>query len=123
MTFFVVRGSDEEGQASAAPVVGGDLHTLTAIGDALYVGGHVAVAVSHDGGLRWEEVPSLANADAMGWAPTTDALLAGGHPGLFRSTDGGGRPSPRSRAPARYRMRTRSEPRAAPSTWARLRPD
>lgn len=75
--------------AAAAPVVGGDLHTLTAIKDALYVGGHAAAAVSHDGGNRWTSIPSLDGADAMGWAVTPTAVLAGGHPGLFRSTDNG----------------------------------
>ena len=50
VTFVVVRGDGVE--ASAAPVVGGDLHTLAAIGDALYVGGHAPVAVSRDGGQR-----------------------------------------------------------------------
>ncbi len=74
---------------AAAPVVGGDLHTLTAIKDALYVGGHAAAAVSHDGGRRWNSIPSLDGADAMGWAVTPTAVLAGGHPGLFRSSDNG----------------------------------
>ena len=89
VTFVAVRGSGDGADSSAAPVVGGDLHTLTVVDDALYVGGHVAVAVSRDGGQRWQQIPSLENADAMGWARTSDALLAGGHPGLFRSTDGG----------------------------------
>jgi len=40
--------------ASGAPEVGGDLHTITSVGDALYVGGHAAVAVSHDDGRRWQ---------------------------------------------------------------------
>lgn len=87
------RGGDEPTEAAgsgpAAPFVGGDLHTVASVGDALYVGGHDAVAVSRDGGRRWEEVPSLAGADAMGWAATPDAVLVGGHPGMFRSTDGG----------------------------------
>ena len=89
VTFVAVRGDGAGGGASAVPVVGGDLHTLTVVEDALYVGGHAAVAVSRDGGRRWQQVRSLENADAMGWAQTSDALLAGGHPGLFRSTDGG----------------------------------
>lgn len=78
-----------EDSARAAPFVGGDLHTVASVGDALYVGGHDAVAVSRDGGRRWKEVPSLSGADAMGWAVTPDAVLVGGHPGMFRSTDGG----------------------------------
>lgn len=86
-TFLAVRGDGAD--STAAPVVGGDLHTLTSIDDALYVGGHAAVGVSRDGGRAWEQVPSLEDADAMGWAQTSDALLVGGHPGLFRSTDGG----------------------------------
>lgn len=88
VTFLVVRGS-RGGADAAAPVVGGDLHTLTAVEEALDVGGHADVAVSRDAGRQWEQVPSSENADAMGWAQTSDALLAGGHPGLFRSTDGG----------------------------------
>ena len=88
-TVLGVRGDGNDAGSTAAPVVGGDLHTLTSIDDALYVGGHAAVAVSRDGGRAWEQVPSLEDADAMSWAQTSDALLVGGHPGLFRSTDGG----------------------------------
>lgn len=73
----------------ATPFVGGDLHTVAAVGEALYVGGHTAVAVSTDGGRTWRDVPSLAGADAMGWAVADGAVLVGGHPGLFRSADGG----------------------------------
>jgi photosystem II stability/assembly factor-like uncharacterized protein len=62
---------------------------VAAIGDAVYVGGYAAVAVSRDGGRGWREVPSLQGADVMSWAVTPGAVLAGGHPGLFRSTDGG----------------------------------
>lgn len=75
--------------SGSAPVVGGDLHTVTVIGNRLFVGGHAAVAVSRDGGKQWKDVSSLQGADAMGWAQTPDAVLVGGHPGLFRSTDGG----------------------------------
>lgn len=84
-------GGSEPGadSATAAPVVGGDLHTVASVDDALYVGGHAAVAVSRDGGRSWKQVPSLTGADAMGWAVTPDAVLVGGHPGLFRSTDNG----------------------------------
>ena len=89
VAFLVLGGGDGDGEDSAAPVVGGDLHTVTTVGDALYVGGHAGVAVSRDGGRQWQQVPSLEGADAMGWAQTSGALLAGGHPGLFRSTDGG----------------------------------
>jgi len=85
------RGNEITSSAAngAAPVVGGDLHTVMVIQDALYVGGHAAAVVSHDGGRRWASIPSLDGADAMGWAVTPSAVLVGGHPGLFRSTDNG----------------------------------
>ncbi|MFF7642985.1 WD40/YVTN/BNR-like repeat-containing protein [Streptomyces canus] len=82
-------GSSGTAGSGSAPVVGGDLHTVTVIGNRLFVGGHAAVAVSRDGGKQWKDVSSLQGADAMGWAQTPDAVLVGGHPGLFRSTDGG----------------------------------
>lgn len=75
--------------SGGAAVVGGDLHTITTVGDALFVGGHAAAAVSRDSGKSWQPVPTLEGADAMGWAVTPDAVLAGGHPGLYRSTDRG----------------------------------
>lgn len=87
---LATRGNDPGVEAPAsAPTVGGDLHTVTSIEDALFVGGHAEVAVSHNDGRTWQQVDSLAGADAMGWAVTPDAVLVGGHPGLFRSTDGG----------------------------------
>lgn len=69
--------------------VGGDLHTLTAVGGQLYVTGHEAAGVSADGGKSWMSIPSLNNADVMAWSKTSTAFLVGGHSGLFRSTDGG----------------------------------
>lgn len=92
-TFLVTRGGDSPAvndlATVGAPKVGGDLHTVTVVGNAIYVGGHAAVAVSRDGGRRWKQVPSLEGADAMGWAATSDSVLVGGHPGLYRSTDDG----------------------------------
>lgn len=78
--------------ASAGSFVGGDLHTLVVDStdpQRLFVGGHQAAAVSSDGGSSWAQVPSLREADAMGWAFAGDAVWMGGHPGLRRSTDGG----------------------------------
>ena len=87
---LVVRNGDDIPAASGeAPVVGGDLHTVFAVDDALYVGGHAQAAVSDDDGKTWQDVGDLEGADAMGWAATGDTLLAGGHPGLYRSTDNG----------------------------------
>lgn len=82
-------GSEASGSAVGLPRVGGDLHTVSVVGNRLYVGGHEAVAVSANGGRTWQDVPSLRGADAMGWASTPGAVLVGGHPGLYRSTDGG----------------------------------
>ena len=87
---LVVRNGDDTPAASAEePVVGGDLHTVFAVDDALYVGGHARAAVSDDNGKSWQDISDLEGADAMGWAASGDTLLAGGHPGLYRSTDGG----------------------------------
>lgn len=83
------RDGDSTALSGSAPVVGGDLHTVMAVDDAIYVGGHARAAVSRDDGKSWQDIGSLEGADAMGWAASDDALLAGGHPGLFRSTDGG----------------------------------
>ena len=91
--FLVSRGGDPGAGDTAGPQptvsVGGDLHSVTSIGNALYVGGHEAVGVSRDSGSTWQQVKSLDNADAMGWAVTDSVVLAGGHPGLYRSTDQG----------------------------------
>ncbi|MBA3619081.1 MAG: hypothetical protein H0W56_05715 [Acidothermales bacterium] len=86
---YAATWDDDSASSGAAPYVGGDLHTITAVDDRLYVGGHDGVAVSADGGQAWAPVPSLGGADAMGWAQTTAGLLVGGHPGLYRSTDDG----------------------------------
>lgn len=87
------RGGDGGGSASSAgSFVGGDLHSLVvdpADPQHLFVGGHQAAASSSDGGRTWAQVPSLRDADAMGWAVTGDVVWMGGHPGLRRSTDGG----------------------------------
>ncbi len=88
VAYLATRG-DSVGDPPGAPFVGGDLHSVAAIGDAVYVGGHEAVAVSGNGGRTWRRVASLDGADAMGWAVTPDAVLVGGHPGLYRSTDHG----------------------------------
>lgn len=82
-------GGTKGGTAAAAkPYVGGDLHVLTVLGDKLYVGGHDGGAVSSDNGRTWTQLPSLNGADPMGAAASGDATLIGGHPGLFRSSDG-----------------------------------
>lgn len=85
-------GSGSGADGAAGSFVGGDLHSLVvdaADPDRLFVGGHQAAAASSDGGHTWAQVQSLRDADAMGWAITSDMVWMGGHPGLRRSTDGG----------------------------------
>lgn len=72
-----------------ATFVGGDIHTLTYTDNGLFVTGHLSGSLSKDEGMTWKSVPSFRNADIMGWATTNVGYLAGGHNGLFRSTNGG----------------------------------
>jgi photosystem II stability/assembly factor-like uncharacterized protein len=91
---LVARDPGRSPSEATGAVVGGDLHSLVvdpANPDRVFVGGHQAVATSPDGGRTWRQVPSLQNADAMGWAFTDQAIWVSGHPGLNRSTDGGRR--------------------------------
>lgn len=80
------------GEGAPGGLTGDDFHSIAvdpADPDRIFVGGHQGVSVSNDGGVTWEEVTSLRDADAMGWAFTSDAVYVSGHPGLQRSTDGG----------------------------------
>ena len=86
---LVVGKDDTPATSGDAPVVGGDLHTVFAVDDVLFVAGHARAAASHDEGKTWQDVGDLKGADAMGWAASGDIVLTGGHPGLFRSADGG----------------------------------
>ena len=87
-----LAGGDDDSAGGAGGLTGGDFHSI-AVDPAdparIFVGGHEAVSVSTDGGATWDEVESLRDADAMGWAFTDDAIYVSGHPGLNRSTDGG----------------------------------
>lgn len=88
------RGDDGggSGDGAAGSFVGGDLHTLVidpARPQRLFVAGHQAAATSTDAGRTWTQVPSLENADGMGWAFLGDTVWMGGHPGLRRSIAGG----------------------------------
>jgi photosystem II stability/assembly factor-like uncharacterized protein len=91
---LLVGGRDDNapGTGTSGAVVGGDLHSLVvdpANPQRLLVGGHQAVSDSSDGGRTWRRIPSLDDADAMGWAFAKDAIWVSGHPGLSRSTDAG----------------------------------
>lgn len=82
--------SDQSSNAENGQVfVGGDIHTLTAIGNRLYVTGHEGAGLSTDQGRSWSAISSLDNSDVMGWAQSSTGYLVGGHPGLMRSTDDG----------------------------------
>lgn len=113
VTVLQLRGTSGESAAAsgAAPVVGEDLHTVLALDGELYVGGHARSAVSRDNGKTWQNIASLEGADAMGWASSGGGLLAGGHPGLYQSTDGA--------VPSPPRRRRRRPPRV-PCCWARI---
>lgn len=82
---------EAEQAGGAEPHIGGDFHSLVVdpTTGRLYVGGHGGVARADDRGKTWIQVESLDGADAMGWAFTNEAILVGGHPGIFVSTDGG----------------------------------
>ena len=73
----------------SSPFVGGDLHTLTFTKNGLFVTGHQAGDYSTDDGLHWKSIATLKNVDSMSWASTDSAYFAGGHNGLFKSTNGG----------------------------------
>lgn len=85
---FAIRGSTDVSSANL-PRVGGDLHTLTAVGNTLFVGGHDGVGRSRANGRAWSQLETLNGADAMGWAQVDQTVWVGGHPGLFKSTDSG----------------------------------
>lgn len=92
-TFLALGGGNAaDGDGGAGGLTGGDFHSIVvdpSQRDRIFVGGHQAVSVSTDGGATWREIVSLRDADAMGWAFTSDAIYVSGHPGLTRSTDGG----------------------------------
>jgi photosystem II stability/assembly factor-like uncharacterized protein len=80
------------GGSPSTPFVGGDIHSLVADPGnpaRLFVGGHQAVAVSTDRGRSWQQVETLKDADAMGWAFLDGRITVSGHPGLNVSQDGG----------------------------------
>lgn len=93
VAWFTLRsgGSPDPGR----PLVGGDLHSIVVSPtdpNRVWVGGHQAAAGSADGGVTWTQIPSLADADPMGWVidPADPARhYVGGHPGFKVSSDGG----------------------------------
>ncbi len=94
----VTRGDDTSSDGAGAGSgtggqTGGDFHSIAvdpSNPERIFVGGHQAVSESTDGGATWSEVPTLRDADAMGWVFTTDSVYVSGHPGLTVSVDGAG---------------------------------
>jgi photosystem II stability/assembly factor-like uncharacterized protein len=77
------------------PYVGGHLHSMAVDPtdpEKVMIGGHDGAAMSNDGGEGWEQIPTLAGADPMGWVinpQDPSKMYAGGHPGFYHSEDGG----------------------------------
>ncbi|MBI3430237.1 MAG: hypothetical protein HY050_09350 [Actinobacteria bacterium] len=93
MTFFSIANASGSQPSTvvkkATTFVGGDIHTLTFTKNGLFITGHEAGSYSSNEGLQWKSITSLKNVDIMAWATTTSGYLAGGHNGLYRSTNGG----------------------------------
>lgn len=69
--------------------VGDHLHTMTVMGKRFFVTGHDGAGMSMNGGSSWTSMPSLNGADVMSWTTSSKTILAGGHNGLFKSTNNG----------------------------------
>ncbi|GAA1130088.1 hypothetical protein [Nocardioides aquiterrae] len=80
--------SGSSGASNSGPVVGGDLHAVGEAGGRLFVGGHGGAGYRDPAG-GWTQIKSLDDKDVMGWAQSGDKVLAGGHEGLYASTDDG----------------------------------
>ncbi|MFC5175120.1 WD40/YVTN/BNR-like repeat-containing protein [Nocardioides taihuensis] len=86
--YFSSKGSDDSSGSGTGPVVGGDLHAVDDLGSRLFVGGHDGAGYrARVGG--WTQIDTLEEKDVMGWAATGTMILAGGHAGLYASTDDG----------------------------------
>jgi hypothetical protein len=104
INMYSAHGSASKVSPSKTAIfVGGDIHTLTYTADGLFVTGHQAGNVSTDGGVSWKVISSFNNADIMGWATTSSGYLAGGHTGMYRTTNRG---KTFSRGPERYLLDT-----------------
>jgi hypothetical protein len=79
--------ADDAGGGSG-PVVGNDLHAVALLSDRVFVGGHAGAGYRPQGG-GWTQIPSLDDKDVMAWARSGANVLAGGHGGLYASSDDG----------------------------------
>lgn len=97
MASLLVTGPLTGAQAASSPAgsimnqvyVGDHLHTMTVTGNRFFVTGHDGAGMSDNGGSSWASIPSLKGADVMSWTTSSKTILAGGHNGLFRSTNNG----------------------------------
>lgn len=73
---------------AGGPRAGGDHHAVDQLGDRLFVSGHrgAAFRAAADG---WKQIESLDDKDVMAWTASGQTVLAGGHSGLYGSTDDG----------------------------------
>lgn len=86
LSYVSSRRSEES--SGTGPVVGRDLHAVAELDSRVFVGGHGGAGYrTRTGG--WEQIDSLDDKDVMGWASTGSKILAGGHAGLYASTDAG----------------------------------
>lgn len=85
---YLTQKSDAGSGRGSGPVVGGDLHALGEAGDRLLLGGHGGAGYRGPTDV-WTQIESLDDKDVMGWAESSENVLAGGHEGLYVSTDGG----------------------------------
>ena len=81
-------GSGDVATTDSGPLVGSDLHAVAGSAGRLFVAGHGGAGYRDPSG-GWRQIESLANKDVMGWAAADGRLLAGGHEGLYASTDDG----------------------------------
>lgn len=86
ISYVSSRKSDES--SGTGPVVGGDLHAVGEVGSRLVVSGHGGAGYRASAG-GWTQIDSLDDRDVMGWATTGSKILAGGHAGLYASSDDG----------------------------------
>lgn len=73
---------------TGGPRVGGDLHAVGQFGDRLFVSGHRGAGFRATPG-GWTQIDSLDDKDVMAWTASGQTVLAGGHAGLYSSTDDG----------------------------------
>lgn len=93
----VLSGSLSTAYAASSPTssmmnqvyVGDHLHTMSVMGHRFFITGHEGAGMSDDGGKSWVPMSSLKGADVMSWTTTSKSIFAGGHFGLFTSTNRG----------------------------------